>query len=104
MEIHGTGPVVFIDTPGIDDSSVLSEARIARTARAINKADLAIVVVDAEYGEGEPEAELYSRLERRKVPYIVAMNKADLSPKSLAVADDRQSDAPEASHACRMCM
>lgn len=99
MEIHGTGPVVFIDTPGIDDSSVLSEARIARTARAINKADLAIVVVDAEHGEGEPEAELYSRLERRKVPYIVAMNKTDLSPKSLAVADDRQPDAPEASHA-----
>lgn len=98
MEIHGTGPVVFIDTPGIDDASILSEARVARTMRAINKADLAIVVVDAEHGEGEPEAELYSRLENKKVPYIVAVNKTDLSSGSPAVAGDRRPDAPEALH------
>ena len=46
MEIHGLGPVVFIDTPGIDDESVLAEARVARTQRAINKAE-ALVVANA---------------------------------------------------------
>ena len=78
MEIHGTGPVVFIDTPGIDDESVLSEARVTRAMKTMDKADLAIVVVDAQKGEGQPEMELYSNLEHKQLPYIVAVNKTDL--------------------------
>ncbi len=80
MEIHGLGPVVFIDTPGIDDESVLAEARIARTQRAINKADMALVVVDATCGAGEPESALLAELDKKRIPYIVAINKADVAP------------------------
>lgn len=98
MEIHGTGPVVFIDTPGVDDDSLLSEARVARTMRAINKADMAVVVVDAELGEGEPEAQLYSCLERKRVPYIVAVNKTDLCDADCVLCDGAgasgEEDAP----------
>ena len=80
MEIHGLGPVVFIDTPGIDDESVLAEARVTRTLRAINKADMALVVVDAICGAGEPEGMLFSQLEQKRIPYIIAINKTDIKP------------------------
>jgi [FeFe] hydrogenase H-cluster maturation GTPase HydF len=84
MEIHGAGPVVLIDTPGIDDVSVLAAPRIARTRRAIDKADCAIVVVDATTGEGEPELEVYSYLEEKQVPFIIAINKTDLVDNELS--------------------
>ena len=80
MEIHGLGPVVFIDTPGIDDESVLAEARAARTQRAINKADMALVVVDAVCDMGEPEGTLLAGLDARRIPYIVAVSKIDIKP------------------------
>ncbi|NLJ85349.1 MAG: [FeFe] hydrogenase H-cluster maturation GTPase HydF [Firmicutes bacterium] len=89
MEIHGTGPVVFIDTPGVDDASLLSEARITRTKKAIDSADLAIVVIDAPKGEGEPEQKLYAHLEEKQVPYIVAVNKIDIG--------DHEQDSSESS-------
>ena len=88
MEIHGLGPVVFIDTPGIDDESVLAEARIARTQRAINKADMALVVIDATCGVGEPESALLAELGMKRIPYIVAINKADIAPVAGSDADD----------------
>ena len=91
MEIHGLGPVVFIDTPGIDDESVLAEARIARTQRAINKADMALVVIDATCGAGEPESALLAELDTKRIPYIVAINKADIAP----VADPRACVLPK---------
>ena len=80
MEIHGLGPVVFIDTPGIDDESVLAEARIARTQRAINKADMALVVIDATCGVGEPERALLDELDTKRIPCITAINKTDIVP------------------------
>ncbi|HBK60462.1 MAG TPA: [FeFe] hydrogenase H-cluster maturation GTPase HydF [Firmicutes bacterium] len=80
MEIHGLGPVVFIDTPGIDDESVLAEARVARTQRAINKADMALVVADATCGRGEPEGALLAQLDAKRIPYIVVINKTDIKP------------------------
>ncbi len=55
--------------------------------RAINKADMAVVVVDAKLGEGEPEAQLYSCLERKRVPYIVAVNKTDLCDADCVLCD-----------------
>jgi [FeFe] hydrogenase H-cluster maturation GTPase HydF len=85
MEIHGAGPVVLIDTPGIDDVSLLAAPRIARTRRAIEKADCAIVVVDAMTGEGEVERELYAYLEEKQVPFIVAINKTDLVNDKLSL-------------------
>ena len=78
MEIHGAGPVVLIDTPGIDDLSLLAAARIARTRQAIEKADCAIVVVDATKGEGQLEMGLYAHLAKKQLPFIIAMNKTDL--------------------------
>ncbi|MEA4883122.1 MAG: [FeFe] hydrogenase H-cluster maturation GTPase HydF [Clostridia bacterium] len=78
MEIHGLGPVVFIDTPGIDDESVLADARVARTRRAINKADMALVVIDATQGAGGPESTLFSQLDQRHVPYAIVVNKTDM--------------------------
>jgi [FeFe] hydrogenase H-cluster maturation GTPase HydF len=85
MEIHGAGPVVLIDTPGIDDTSLLADARIARTRRAMEKADCAIVVVDAMTGEGESEMELYGYLEEKQIPFIVAINKTDLVNDKLSL-------------------
>ena len=79
MELLPLGPVVIIDTPGIDDEGELGELRIKKAKQALAKTDVAVLVVDSAIGLCEKDKELINEFESRKTPYIVAYNKADLS-------------------------
>ena len=78
MELLPLGPVMIIDTPGIDDEGELGALRVRRTRQVLNKTDLAILVVDATIGMTAVETELAALLAQKKVPWILAWNKADL--------------------------
>lgn len=86
MELLPLGPVLIIDTPGIDDEGALGALRVRRTLQVLNKTDLAILVVDASAGMGEAERELTALLAKKNVPWILAWNKADLLPQVLQAA------------------
>lgn len=75
MEIHGIGPCVFIDTPGFDDEGVLGEMRIARTLKAIERTDIALLL--CEDGNMEEERQWIQQLNDRHIPVILILNKSD---------------------------
>lgn len=76
MELLPLGPVVFIDTAGIDDEGALGELRIARTRRVLDRTDLGVIVTDGEWGRFEQG--LLAAFAERKVGVLVVFNKADL--------------------------
>ena len=78
MELLPLGPVVIIDTPGFDDEGALGEKRVQRARRVMNRADLAVLVIDAQTGAAEADRELISLFEEKEIPYIVVCNKSDL--------------------------
>lgn len=75
MEFKPIGPVVFIDTAGIDDTGVLGKLRVAGTRKAIDRTELAVLVADS---WGDYEKELAGLFEQRRIPCVVVANKADL--------------------------
>ena len=78
MELAPLGPVMIIDTPGIDDEGALGEMRVSKTRQVLNKTDLAIVVIDATTQKDPADEALIALIEQKGVPYIVVKNKADL--------------------------
>ena len=78
MEILPMGPVVIIDTPGIDDEGELGEMRVRRTREVLSKTDVAVLVVDATLGLRDADREICDLFRERDIPYIVAYNKSDL--------------------------
>lgn len=78
MEILPLGPVVIIDTPGIDDSGKLGDERVKRAVSTLAKTDIAVLVVDAAKGVTELDSYLISQFEKKNIPYIKAFNKSDL--------------------------
>ena len=81
MELLPMGPVVIIDTPGIDDEGVLGEQRVERAKQILRQADIAILAVDAQKGLQTADNELVELFKQRKLPYVIVYNKADLLPK-----------------------
>ncbi len=79
MELLPLGPVMIIDTPGLDDSGELGMERIKKTKQVLRKTDIAIVVIDATKGKTELERHLISELYDRGVKYIEVYNKSDLA-------------------------
>ena len=92
MEILPIGPVMIIDTAGIDDVGELGELRIERTRQVLNKADLAIVVLDAEVGLAEEEKTLISDINKRNMPIVAVVNKSDLISAKTSVLDKWESE------------
>ncbi|MDR2596193.1 MAG: [FeFe] hydrogenase H-cluster maturation GTPase HydF [Treponema sp.] len=78
MELLPIGPVVFIDTAGIDDDSELGELRIGKTRKVLRKTDIALLVVDAEEGLSEEDRRLIAIFEDLGVKHLVVYNKSDL--------------------------
>jgi [FeFe] hydrogenase H-cluster maturation GTPase HydF len=78
MELLPVGPVLFIDTAGIDDVGTLGEMRVERTRRIFDRADVGIVVAEAGHW-GEFEQTIFDELTRREIPAIVVFNKTDLA-------------------------
>ncbi len=78
MELLPLGPVVIIDTPGLDDEGALGEMRVRRAKDMLANVHIAVIVADALKGLSQEDKSLAAELESRKIPYIIAMNKADL--------------------------
>lgn len=87
MELLPIGPVVIIDTAGYDDEGILGEMRVKSTRQALNRTDIAVLVVDATLGMGECEKELTELFVQKQIPYIVAVNKTDIAGADMQ--DDR---------------
>ncbi len=102
MEILPLGPVVVIDTPGFDDEGELGELRVRRTRQVLNRTDIAVLVVDASEGMQDCDRELAALFREKGIPYLVAMNKADLlerqpeaGPGEIYVSSLEQTNIPE---------
>ena len=78
MELLPMGPVMIIDTPGIDDEGELGELRVKKTRQVLNKTDVAVLVIDGSAGVTEADMEMERLIKEKNIPYIVVMNKADL--------------------------
>ena len=78
MELLPIGPVMIIDTPGIDDSGALGSLRAARARETLRRTDIAVLVVSAEEGLQNADRDLIRLFEDKKIPYLVVVNKTDL--------------------------
>ena len=78
MELLPIGPVVIIDTAGLDDTGKLGELRIEKTMEILGKTDLAVLVIDSTVGITDYDRKLIKLFEERKLPYVVVYNKCDL--------------------------
>ncbi len=83
MELLPMGPVVIIDTPGFDDEGALGELRVKKTKQTLNRADCAVLVVDATQGKTPADQELIALFQQKDIPYLVAYNKSDLAAAPL---------------------
>jgi [FeFe] hydrogenase H-cluster maturation GTPase HydF len=90
MELLPLGPVLFIDTAGIDDVGALGEMRAERTRHVFERTDLGILVTEGDRW-GEFEEKILAELEARETPAIVVFNKADLAQPTKDVLQDLQS-------------
>jgi [FeFe] hydrogenase H-cluster maturation GTPase HydF len=86
MEMLPLGPVLFIDTAGIDDVGALGAQRVERTMKALDRTELAILVL-AEEGLGSLEVGLLDAFEQRKIPVLPVLNKADLAKPTETTLD-----------------
>ena len=79
MELLPLGPVVMIDTPGLDDEGELGALRIQKAYQVLNKTDIAVLVVDGTAGMTREDLLILDRIKDKKIPYVIVMNKADLA-------------------------
>ena len=89
MELLPLGPVVVIDTPGIDDEGELGALRVKKSYQVLNKSDAVVLVVDASLGLCEEDFAFIEHIQKKQIPYAVAFNKSDLAP-SASLAKDLQ--------------
>lgn len=78
MELLPLGPVVIIDTPGLDDEGELGTLRVQKAYQILNKTDIAVVVIDASIGLTEEDHMILERIRDKKIPYVIVKNKIDL--------------------------
>lgn len=79
MELLPLGPVVMIDTPGLDDEGDLGALRIQKAYQVLNKTDIAILVVDGTVGMTKEDHAILNRIKEKGIPSIVVLNKADMA-------------------------
>ena len=79
MELLPIGPVVMIDTPGIDDEGELGKLRVKKSYQTLNKTDAAVLVIDAAAGVSGEDKKLLEKIKAKKIPYVVALNKKELA-------------------------
>ena len=92
MELLPLGPVLFIDTAGIDDIGNLGEKRVAKTMDVFNRTDLGVVV--SNYNDwGSFELTIINELKDRAIPFIVVFNKADLYEENSTVTQNLKTDS-----------
>ena len=79
MELLPLGPVVMMDTPGIDDEGDLGNLRVKKSYQVLNKTDVAVLVIDGTAGASEEDRALLIRIREKKIPYVVVLNKKELA-------------------------
>lgn len=80
MELLPLGPVVIIDTPGLDEeATILGQQRVRKARQILNKTDLAVLVADATMGLTDCDREILALIADKKLPYVIAFNKSDLA-------------------------
>ncbi len=82
MELLPVGPVTFLDTAGLDDKTELAQKRLEKTFKTLNRIDIGIIVTD-ENGFTDCEKELAEKFDELKIPYLIVVNKCDISKKAL---------------------
>lgn len=98
MELLPLGPVVIIDTPGIDDEGLVGELRVKKARQILNKTDIAVLVIDSTIGKSPEDDELIQLFENKEIPFIVAYNKSDISDKMLTDENSIQVSAATGSN------
>ena len=83
MELLPLGPVVVIDTPGLDDEGELGELRTQKAYQMLNKTDVALVIIDGQIGIDMEDIKIIEAIEKKKIPYIMVYNKADLEGRNI---------------------
>ena len=78
MELLPLGPVVMIDTPGLDDEGELGVLRIKKTYQMLNKTDIALLIVDGTVGLTMDDLQILEMIEKKSIPYVLVYNKLDL--------------------------
>ena len=99
LELLPIGPVVFLDTPGLDDTSELGEKRIERSKRILSRADIAIIVTEPNKWT-DSEIALLNSIKDKNIPAIIVINKSDLgksSPEFIEIFKKDEIDALEVS-------
>ena len=79
MELLPLGPVVMMDTPGIDDEGELGNLRVKKSYQVLNKTDAAVLVIDGTEGVSSEDKALMERIRKKEIPFVVAINKIELS-------------------------
>jgi [FeFe] hydrogenase H-cluster maturation GTPase HydF len=79
MELLPIGPVVIIDTAGIDDEGELGELRVKKTYQVLNKTDLAVLIIDGTAGVTDYDLEILGRIREKNIPVVGVVNKSDVA-------------------------
>lgn len=79
MELLPLGPVVMMDTPGIDDEGELGALRVRKSYQVLNKTDIAVLIIDGCTGAAREDKALLERIREKKIPYVIALNKMELA-------------------------
>lgn len=79
MELLPAGPVLIVDTPGIDDEGELGEMRVRKARRVLDSTDVAVLAVDGTRGVTQAERELVALFAEKQIPYVVALTKCDIA-------------------------
>ena len=78
MELLPLGPIVMIDTPGLDDEGELGKLRIQKAYQVLNKTDIAVLVIDGTSGITPQDNAILTRIQDKNIPLLLVLNKADL--------------------------
>ena len=82
MELLPLGPVVMMDTPGIDDEGELGKLRVRKSYQVLNKTDAAVLVIDGTVGAAPEDMALLERIREKKIPYVIAVNKKEAAEEA----------------------
>lgn len=88
MELLPLGPVVLTDTPGLDDTGELGILRIEKTQQILNTTDIALLVIDGLAGMTSEDLQILQQIQKKKIPFVIAVNKMDLAPSSPVLPDE----------------
>ena len=88
MELLPLGPVVITDTPGADDDGELGKMRVQKAYQALDKTDIAILVIDCVQGKTTTDEDILTAIKAKQIPYITVFNKSDRISGKLQISEN----------------